>query len=418
MPFASALDRALMAPSMRGDAPSASAVVRERDGARLDALASALESAELPLPHPSAVEAPRPLAPLLRADDLRPLTHANPAGVDARFDGLALRLLIEGLMCTLDASWEHASCRTVPEGALRLAHGDHDAALVVYSDADGDGAWVDATTGQRVWRPRDPSSQALVKKSGATTVLHRERIGELTEQRVVQLWPGKPPASKRLAAPREARALLLPDAALAWFSIEDRDVLYAQSLLKGSRWLGPRRELGALPRGARHVSDCGDAVLFASDAQHALLMRERIFELGALEGTVDLSCQRDTAVVLARRGDALKELRCNAGGCKSVDSAATAVGASLAIGALGSKVIVLWGDPLRMRIAKAGELAEASDALLLDDAAHGGIDVRRARLLPGVDAALALVEAKSGRLYMVRIGASGSVAPLKHAVSP
>ena len=443
MASAAALDEALSAPSVRrvvgGELPAATALVRDRDGARLDLLAATLERADLPAPRgQSAVPVPRALAPLLRGSDLESWATAGVStlswSADPR-DGNALRLLVSEarLVCTLAPDgdrWRHAECREVDatKAPLRLARGEHGAALVVYrGEENGVDAWLDATTGQRVWRPRDGESQAMVRESGVTTVLHAERYkeGGIKEHRVVQLRPGKPPTSKRMSVPREARTLLLRDAALGWFFDGKGDVLALQKLGEGDRWLGARQLIGRLPSRSSHVEDCASgamqAVLFASGRRHALLVRDdrqgdKVVEIGMLEGNVRLSCQGDSAVVLAHRRELLRRLRCALDGCAAVEVASPLFEAVESMAAIGSKVALLWhrpGEPLRLRMSAAEQLPQAEDVLLVDDAAHRGIDVRRARLVAQGSMALAFLESEKGELFALRITESGDAKPAR-----
>jgi hypothetical protein len=443
MASATALDDALSTPSVRrvvgGELPAATAVVRDRDGARLDLLAATLERADLPAPRgQNAVPVPRSLAPLLRGSDLEPWATAGVAAVSSSADprdGNALRILVSEarLLCTLAPDgdrWRHAECREIEatQAPLRLARGEHGAALVVYrGEEDGVDAWLDATTGQRVWRPRDAESQAMVRESGVTTVLHAERYeeGGIKEHRVVQLRPGKPPTSKRLSVPREARTLLLRDAAVGWFFDGDGDVLTAQKLGDGERWLGARRVVGRLPSRSSYVEDCASggmqAVLFASGRRHALLVRDerqgdKVVELGMLEGDVRLSCHGDSAVVLAHHRELLRRLRCTLEGCAAVEVASPLFEAVQSMAAIGTKVALLWrhpGEPLRLRMSPAEQLPQAEDALLVDDATHQGIDVRRARLVGEGSMALAFLESEKGELFALRITESGDVKPAR-----
>jgi hypothetical protein len=438
---ARALDAALATQSLRqklGALPPADAMLSEGDagalGALLDTITERLEAAALPAPAGAQTvkPAPAPLAALLRAADLHELARAPLDGVEVSLDpvtGRGLRLLVGGRrVCKLvgEKRWQGIACEKVagePAEGMRLARVDGEAPALVYRAGEGEG-WFDAASGVRLWRPRDPETQALVRESGLTTIVHatRRRDGSVDEHRAVRLLPGRSPTSKRLSIPDRAERLLLPDAVLSWWRHGDSETLQAQEMHDDrDDWLGPKRRLGTLPAGSRYLADCASgymqAVLF-SGTRASLVLREKsmfakILDVGSLEGVPSLSCHGDAAILLSQRDGTLLHRRCSVEGCRE-SRAAVPDGAAMV--AVGTRVVLVWareGEPLRLRMGRPTDLAYTADQLLLDDAAHGGIDVTRLRLIASDGLALALLQGQGGRLFALRIDERGDIRALR-----
>jgi hypothetical protein len=453
-PFARQLDTELATRSMReqlGSLPSAVEIVQTLAGADLDTLHDALEAADLPTPTatPTAPRkvpaAPAPVTPLLKAQALATLATARQPlqlALDPD-DGQRLRVLFGGeqaKLCVLDGGpakerWQRASCRdlTVSGGDdvdLRLARGQRGAPDVLYRrPPKGPDGFFDATSGIRLWRPHDPSAQAVVLANGTTTVLYtrRKRDGSVDGHRLTQLRPGRAPTSRRLKVDDQASLLLMPDA-LLWWSRESKsaDTIYGRALRQRERWVGPRYNVGSLPTRSRYVDDCASgytqAVLFASGdspPRYTLLFREqgmfnKTVDVGVLSGASKLSCHGDRAIVTRRRGSELTVLSCASTGCQQNESDGLPGfehGVAV-VATVGDQQMLVWsepGAPLRMRIGKTAELATAADRLLLDDAQHGGVDAKGLQMVSADGIALLLVEAAGGKLHPIRIDASGNV---------
>ena len=460
-PFAQQLDAALAtraAYEQLGPLPSAVTIVRSSHPAEhaddLDLLHGELEMADLPLPRRSGVVPPAPGAarPLMRAEDLGSLGRAPSLGaIDASLDlqnGRMLRLLLrepDTLVCRLndgprDQRWQSIACRSVPldhsaQGKLRLAPSEPGAAdlIQIYDGEDSDG-FYDATTGQRIWRPRYFDTQAVVRHSGVTTILHGEtREGHELEQverfRLSTLRPGKRPSARTLRIPAAARVLLMANSLLWWGGQQgedaqgpasSRDQLFAVDLGDGLKEPAARRGLGDIPSGSRHVASCasGDrlALLMASgvrERRYTLLLRSHgrfspPLDVGVIGGRLELSCQ-DGGAVLSRLGEtAITLWRCTADGCARSASHELPMlreGAA-ALAPLNDEVVLVWtrpGEALRIRSGPADRLHQLADTLILDDADHDGLEVEALRLVSADGVALLLVQDLGGRIHPLRL---------------
>jgi len=468
IPYAKALDQALQSPAaMRelGVLPAATPLLASGPisarGAELNELYAAMEAAKLPLARGSrAVPQPPPPAEaiLQRSDlsaldstvDLRTIAmHFDPQG------GKVLRLVLPTTppqLCRFadgphDQRWQRVACRALPAAtaglrAPRLARSEPGSADLVYQrDGGGKDGFFDAASGLRVWRPRDADAQAVVRKSGVTTVLYAEHRGdgsdrEVTGHRLVQLRPGRAPSNRRLSVPEGAELLLLPQGLLWWAPTKraPKTTLYGQVLraagsAETKRWLGPRKAIGKLPAGSRHVADCASgysqAVLFATAAdepRYTLLFREqgmyqKLVPVGVLTGAPVLSCQGDLATLVRRRGNRVAAFTCTADGCQqAVTSPLPGLTDGVAaVAALGTKLALVWarpGEPTRLRIGSPDRLHQTSDVLLLDDASHGGLDPAAFRLASNGGAALLLVQTRAGQTYALRVDAETPAKPV------
>ncbi len=465
LPYAHQLDQALAAPAIRqalGTLPPAAPLLSggpiSDHGAELDALHAALEAAQLPIARSRAV--PRPPSPAkasLRGEDLSALgSSVDLRTIEVRFDphgGKVLRLILPThppQICRLndgprDQRWRTLACRNLPSSAAgprapRLVPSEPGSADLVYQrDARGKDGFFDAASGLRVWRPRDPQAQAVVRKSGTTTVLYTEHHGddgEAASHRLVQLRPGRAPSNRRLSVPRDAELLLLPQGLLSWSgaSRSAKYTLYRQTLQEeGSDesrpWLGPRQAIGKLPARSRHVADCASgysqAVLFATggaEPRYTVLFREqgmfqKLVDVGVLSGAPELSCQGDVATLVRRHDDRVARIACTADGCQqAVTSPLPGFSEGLAtVAPLGAKLVLVWnrpGEPVRLRIGAPEGIHQARDELLLDDERHDGLDPTSFRLISNGGVALLFIQTRDGDTYALRIAGPGKTEPV------
>ncbi|MBI4702972.1 MAG: hypothetical protein HY744_17790 [Deltaproteobacteria bacterium] len=473
--YARDLDRALDAGTMRRlpglAAPGLAARILKlgadprRYAATLDSLWTILERADLPEPRLSR-EASAGLAPAapartaLRADDLAPMARdvltqdvvvePQPAA------GQELRLLFPGhdpSWCRFEDGaseirWSRATCRALPQAmgagrasALRFARGERGAPDLFYlalpSGADG---LFDASSGQRLWRPRSAEAQAVVDAQGRIAILHAEHreprgAGPIQEHRLAELRPGEPPASRRLRIPVGAQALLLPDLVLWWQRDGAADHLYAEPL--DTAVASQAAPLGPLPPGARYVDDCGSsegrAVLFAAAearVRYALAFHRagRVLApvaVAAIEGPVALGCHHGRASVLALRrrpGPQIELARwtCSPDGCAAGTSqplrGALAQGPLVAAAPLGHQVLVAgWSEAagLRLRLAALEEIHERGDIVLLDTAEPGSLVPQALRLVARESVALLLLGDRQRQLFAIRLDGSGAASGVR-----
>jgi hypothetical protein len=460
--YAEALDAALASRSLReklGRVPSAVNIVADvaNRGGELDALHEALEAADLPLPAHAAevTPAPTPARSLLRPEALAALAEdVAPDAVDVEL-GAVMKLLVPAahgaLLCQLGAEpaeqrWAAASCRPLhidapARASLGLCAVEPGAAELVSVRGAGSGdGFFDASSGLRVWRPRYFDSQAIVRASGAALVVYGELAGDSARDivehfRLVSLTPGKTPRDRRLEVAPAARLLLTPDALLSWLSeagdsrgVPTRDVLQAQALTGAE--IGKAQKVGELPVGARRAARCtiGDrsVVLFTSgvkEKRYALLFgRGGTFspplDVGEIEGKVQLACQGNDAVLVRVLGSRATRWRCTPTACTGTDTEALPglAGGIAAIAPVGDALALVWmraGEPLRLRLAKPEVLHQTRDEVLLEDAAHGGVEIASFRMLSHDGVAVLLLRDGKKRLSALRIDASGKPAVVR-----
>jgi len=471
VPYAEQLDRALASPTMRtalGVLPQARELLSAPQivdrGAEIDALFAALEAAQLPLPknHRAVPQPPAPAQATLHRSELgllgtTPNLHSMKVTIDPQ-SGQVARLLLDQsppLLCSLNAGprdqrWARASCRSLAsstggQDGLRLARSEPGSADLVYrQDVTGKDGFYDVASGLRVWRPRDARAQAVVRKSGVTTVLYAETRGEgidrhVTSRRLVHLRPGRAPSNRRLPIPRNAQTLLLPHG-LMWWAHSDSErgaKLFGQRLSDSGpgadqprRWLGKRELIGRLPTGSRHVADCASgttqAVLFStrgSEPRHTLLFREqamfqKLVDVGVVSGAPALSCHGDTAILLQRRGNRIARMHCTIDGCRQASTSPLPGfdDGVAAVAPIGPKLILVWtrpGEPVRLRMGAPDTLHQVADELLFDDEQHDGLEPIALRLVSNNGLALLLLSTRNGSTYGVRIPTSGRAAPLQ-----
>jgi len=466
VPYANQLDQALAAAAVQRElgvlpraAPLLSGGPISDHGAELDALHTALEAAQLPLARGSRAvpPPPSPVEASLRGSDLSALeSSVDLRTIEMRFDphgGKVLRLILPTdppQICRFndeprEQRWRTVACRDLPSSAAgprapRLARSEPGSADLVYQrDARGKDGFFDAASGLRVWRPRDPQAQAVVRKSGMTTVLyteHRGDDGEAASHRLVQLRPGRAPSNRRLSVPKGAELLLLPQGLLSWSATSKsaRTTLYSQALqedgsYESRRWLGRRQAIGKLRARSRHVADCASgysqAVLFATggaEPRHTLLFREqgmfqKLVDVGVLSGAPELSCQGDVATLVRRRDDRVARIACTIDGCQqAVTSPLPGFTDGLAaVAPLGAKLVLVWnrpGEPVRLRVGTPDGIHQARDELLLDDERHGGLDPAAFRLVSNGGLVMLFIQARDGDTYVLRITGSGKTEPV------
>jgi hypothetical protein len=452
LPYAERLDRALEArsiPAAWRTLPRAVAVVSSNaeDLPALDELHAALEGADLPLPQrdASTARAPAAVAPQFKSRDLATIgqvTHLDDVHVQLD-EGRVLRLLLpeaKPLVCRFndgprEQRWRSVACSSVPltlgeRTQLRLSPAMAGASDLIYArdGADSDG-FYDGSTGQRIWRPRYFDAQAYVRDSGTTTILYAEMRDDHERERVEQyralsLVPGQRPRNRRLPIASDARVMLLGDNVLWWSPTTDRDdALTVAALGDDKRPLGKPQAIGTLSRDARLVSSCeseGTSALFfvsgVQERRYALVFRKAgvwlpPLDVGVIEGKLTLSCHDGVAMLLRSDEDSIARWRCNATGCAQALATPPAVvpDTRFSVAPIGDSLALAWsapGEPLRLRIAAPHELETARDAILVDDAAHSGLEPTSMRMISGDGLLLLLLQDEGGRIRALRIAAT------------
>ena len=448
-PYAEALDEALSSRSMQrqfGGLPSAAAALSDSDGEALDLLYGELELADLPLPKRavSVLPAPEPSLPMLSKKELASMGQiVDLAGIDAALDGddgHVLRLLLpeaSPLICRFndgprDQRWQTMACRNTPmtierDARLRLTRSEPGAPDMIYardtSEADG---FYDASTGQRLWRPRYFDAQAVVRGDGASTILYadmrdgksRERVDQF---RVMTMVPGKRPKRRRLRIPSDARAMLFPGQLLWWHPKDGKDVAYLAPLSGGK--IGKRHKIGELAAGTRPVADCAGeemrAVLLVSgirERRYAMVfMRDDktlVSDIGVIEGKLSLSCHGNHAMLTRLSKKRAARWRCAADKCvRGLSSPLPLVTGSLAaLAPLGDQVVLAWAaprEPLRLRIGDPDDLQDTPDAIVLDDELHDGIEPVAMDMISADGLAVLLIHDAGNRVFALRIDQDG-----------
>lgn len=452
-PYAEHLDAALARPSLRdewGQFPGAAAIVSnpQQRGQQMDRLWKAVEAVDLPTATPASDVPPAPDPVEIRVAP-RQLTH--PLGRVVELDDVAVdrdpvtgrvaRLLLLGPqpnLCHLndgpiDQRWRSAACRPLglkfsPGAAVRLARSEPGAADLVYSRTEsGSDGFYDVASGRRLWTPHFAGAQALVRESGATSILYAtfERAGSEREStrldtyRLVRFEPGKRPNNRRLKIPKNARVVMLPQALVYWHRAKDRDhdALYVQPLLEDHR-LGKRRRVGDLPRASLFVDSCagehGAALLFAKPGEepHYTLVVKREgqirepIDVGFIGGQVDLTCTAHGAVISRNIDRQVATWDCDGDGCIAARSGdLPGLSSRRAIAAvLGDRLIYVRavGSTVRVRVAKSETIANAPEQVLLESS-----DIRAMRLVSGSNLALLLLQDAQTDVHAIRIDRGG-----------
>lgn len=428
-----------------GPLPSAAAIARgSASPTDIDELYAELELADLPLPKQPVLEvpaAPEPADPKWKPVDVAPLGQVIDLGaIDVASDGddgRMLRLLLPEvdapLVCRLNDGpraerWQSAACRAVPMATrpsdrLRLARAEPGAPDLIHAADAGDRTgFYDASTGQRIWRPRYFDAQAMVRVSGQSTIFHADmrddRAREGVEQfRLVDMQPGKRPKSRSASMPTQARGLLWPELLLHWYTEDRSDALMALPFRDLER--KPLR-VGELPSGSRYVADCASAgtraALFVAGVQerrYALLFqrgRDLLppLDVGVIAGKLSLSCH-DGRAILSRVGERIARWTCDPQRCQMDLSQPLPEARVMAAGPIGKRIALAWmahGEPLRFRVAEPAELSGAKDTLLFDDELHGGLEPIAMRLIGADGLALLLLQDAGNRVYALRVSES------------
>lgn len=463
LPYARDVDASLAAASVRerlGPLPSAEGLIDEGNifGPELDSMFVAIAALDLPAARDAETvpRAPPSVMTLLDGRALVPFGElSTERDVTVDFDarhGRVLRLLAREsgatMLCKLndgprEERWQTASCKATslpPTPEVRLAKSEPDAADLAYRGEPEDDGFFDVASGLRMWRPRDPSAQALVGADGTTTIFYASRDGDgAPEHRLVRLAPGKAPESRRPPFHRRARALLLGEAIVWWQPAQGddggRDAVYTTPLAE-PKTLRNATPVGYVPHGSEHLADCTSgyvqALLFGSKggAEHGrltLLLRERdmfsrVIDVAGVapEDRAHLSCHQDAAVLAWERDHRVWSLRCSVEGCRRASSQPTAALARPlhAATAVSHRIALLHADrggPLRLRVGRADQLHESADKIVVDDERHGGLALRGLSLWSSDGLALAMLLAADGKAYLVRIDDEGHATAVRVA---
>ncbi|MEQ9321184.1 MAG: hypothetical protein RIF41_18620, partial [Polyangiaceae bacterium] len=458
----------LLAPLTVADEPS-------REAERLDRLHAELEVADLPrprrVPASSPPTAPAPARPRLDRDQLASLGRVeNLADIDVAFDprrGSSLRLMLpedRPLVCRFNDGprterWQSVACRPtpldLPEGAQVLLTVSTAGApdLLRVRDAGDHGGFYDGTTGQRLLRPRYFDAQAVMRDDGTADLLYADLAGEGVADRVerfrlMRALPGRRPTRHRLGLPPQARVKLEPERILWWIAerpddderFSPRDALFASKL--GSpdeeRVLAARERLGELPLGSRLVGSCAsktlEATLFGAGLKERrftiLFEREgepgRLVDVGHIAGAPTLSCDGDEAILVRQLGRVASTWRCKHDGCAPSNAGPLPPAEKPSEGPpplsevspIGDRMALVWSrdrEPLRLRVAPAGELHAAPDTVLFDDELHGGLEPVAVRWLAAEGLAVLLLQDVGRRVYALRVTVGGKVTPVRVA---
>ena len=445
---AAALDAALAAPPIYAelaDVPRltpALSLAADARAAAVDGVWEALRGAKLPAGRPGRVEPPPAGASArLVPGDLRPLaSEMNVADVviDRGAREGELRLVVPGPLAEWcianpetrakppaagEAEWSTLVCRRASFELFeeaRFAMKEAGAPDLLYLRAGVEDGLFDASSGQRIWRPRFEKAEAFVAASGATTLLYGERLGRepgeaIDDWRIVRFVPGRAPKNRRSEIAPSASALLIGDA-LAWWDRGGTSLSIAA--IDAETRLSRRAVLSSWQPPDRLVERCfaGDtaALSFAAGDRGELLVHLggvwRITPLPLPRGS--LACRPGAVGWIAEDGAGFVGRRCSAAGC--VASSGKLPSARIrAVAWLGDEAVVMHGEPggpLRVTFAPGSN--SARELLLFDDSAHGGLGVRAVRLVAGERRLVALIEDDRRRVFALGLDAHGEASAL------
>ena len=354
--------------------------------------------------------------------------------------------------------WQSVACRPtpvdLPAGARVLLTVSTVGApdLLRVRDAGNDSGFYDGTTGQRLLRPRYFDAQAVMRDDGTAELLYADLAGEGVADRVerfrlMRARPGRRPRRHRLAISPRARVKLEPERVLWWIAehptdeqrFAPRDALFASKL--GSQdepALGRDERLGELPLGSRLVGSCASkaigATLFAAglkERRFTILFTvegepSRLVDVGRIAGAPSLSCDGSEAVLTRQLGRVTSTWRCKPDGCAPANAGPLPPETETSggppplaeVAPVGDHLALAWssdGEPLRLRVAPASELHEASDTVLFDDELHGGLEPVALRWLTAEGLAVLLLQDVGRRVYALRVTEGGRVTPVRVA---
>jgi hypothetical protein len=128
----------------------------------------------------------------------------------------------------------------------------------------------------------------------------------------------------------------------------------------------------------------------------------------------ELTCRGETATITwlltEPTGIAIHQRLCDLRECRRAVVSLPFRGSDPYVGRIGENTLLTWKSPLgdtRIRIAPLADLPNAPDVVVLDDGAHGGLDVLSRRIFFRGDHALLVLRARAGG-HVIRIGADGS----------
>jgi catechol 2,3-dioxygenase-like lactoylglutathione lyase family enzyme len=451
-----------LAPLVDGDEP------RELFEA-VDRIYEELEVASLPRASPglaTVTPAPSPSHAKIHKRDLAPIGRiANLHQIDTSMDvdgGTVLRLLIpeqRPLVCRFNDGprserWQSVACQAAPvsldEAAkVRLADAHRGAPdMIQVRDGAASNGFYDATTGQRLLKPRYFDAQAVVKRDGTSHLLYADLDGDGDSDRVkrfrlMTIEPGQRPRSHRLRLPSTARVRLLSDRLLWWQHetagddehFAPRDGLFMAPIQPSTskRRLGKATRVGELPPKSRPLAQCASRttritafVSGVNERRYALHFDEQgaapkpPLQVGHIEGRVSMSCDAGAAIITRRQGDVVSVWRCDEAQCVASQAGplpAADPGLS-EVAPIGDRVALAWapdGEPLRLRIAAPNELHAAADVIVLDDDLHGGLEPTAMRWITGSGLAILLLQDVGRRVYALRVTGGGKITPVRVA---
>jgi hypothetical protein len=135
-----------------------------------------------------------------------------------------------------------------------------------------------------------------------------------------------------------------------------------------------------------------------------------------------LTCRDATATLTWTEIGAVRrlhQLRCTAHGCTAVQGPMPDFDGDALVADLDGRVLLVGtprGGGLRMRVGEVGQIHQAPEITVIDDAAHGGLALAPLRaLVPSGSAAVVLVTntTLAEESYAIRLDASGSFAPVR-----